>query len=336
MTPFSGTQDSTERALLRARGYLHWNARCWAQLNSLDRQTYGHQLRGDISDRTGALARLQFTKSFHDACHLLVSGRNVEAFARLNDGCGYVREYLAERSFLIFIQVLRLYSYQFWAKVPDLRRHLLQFFARMAFQTLPIHNPFRDLLRIMCDDDALSTGIECFVSLVTHEYSANGCLSAQDSIWIQDEMAFRYYQLCNFDEALRVARGLAEDVHVPLEVSSKAMCLMGQCYIRQRRFDEAKSVLLQAVDLCQRCYHRQGMDVCFFSTLFDLGVLSETTGEHAQCVEYYCRALDVAQAAEAFQCYAVADLYTYVRRLCVRFKRYDKLHELDLIYGSLS
>ncbi|KIW71343.1 hypothetical protein PV04_03524 [Phialophora macrospora] len=334
--PLPGTISTAELTLHRTRDYLHWNALCWSKLSAMERQTYGHQPGGGQLDQSSRLAGLPFTKSFHDACHLLASGRNVEAFAQLNEGCGYVNAYLPERSFLIFTQVLRLYSYHFWAKVPDLQRHLLQYFRLMAHQTLPTGHPCRTLLDTLCMDEALTTGIEHIISLVANEYGPQGCLPARDWIWIYDEIAFRYYQLSNFDAALRVSTTLAEDPQVGPEVSNKAMCLMGGCYVQQRRYDDAAVILLRAVDLCRVHRDRPGMGMCLFSTLFDLAVLYETTCDYLRSFDDYCRALDAAIAAMGRQHYAVSDLYQYVERLCLRLNLSDQLVQLKLEFGHLA
>jgi tetratricopeptide (TPR) repeat protein len=182
--------------------------------------------------------------------------------------------------------------------------------------------------------EALPTGIEQIISLVAHEYGPRGCLPVRDWIWVHDELAFRYYQLSNFDAALRVSMTLAEDPQVGPEVSNKAMSLMGQCYIQQRRYDDAAAILLRSVDLCRLHRDRPGMGMCLFSTLFDLGVLFETMGDHLGAFDYYCRALDAARAVMGRQHYAVIDLYRYMERLCLRLNLSDQLVRLRLEFGN--
>lgn len=323
-----------EQALFQTKLYLDWNAASWKTLGDFDRQTYGDQPGGRHFSPGEETARLPFTKSFHDGCHLLASGRNDEAFARLNTGCGYVKEYLPQRSYLILIQIMRLFSYQIWARFPDLRRHLLKYFRLMASQTLEKNHPFRDLLETWDATETLTSGIQRVLALIAEEYGPNGGLPHHDWVWIQDEVAFWYYQLSNFGEALTIARGLADEDSVPASVSNKALGLMGQCYLQQRRFQDAAAVLFRVVEVCEgpRNDGDAAMNISLFSTLFDIGVLFETMNDPAQSFQYYCRAMEEAAKIWGRQYFVVTDMYTYLENMLIRQGLHDELARLKETY----
>ena len=116
-------------------------------------------------------------------------------------------------------------------------------------------------------------GVEQRLSLIANEYGPNGGLLPHDWIWTEDEIAFRYYQSSNLKGATRIAGRLAEATNVPLEVSNKALCLLGMCYLQQQCSNEAATIVFRVVNICEKHHDRQDMRLCLFSTLFDLGVL---------------------------------------------------------------
>ncbi|KIX10057.1 uncharacterized protein Z518_01138 [Rhinocladiella mackenziei CBS 650.93] len=174
--------NRAEIALFRAKSYLRWNAPPWGMLSIFDRQTFGHQPGGVANTPNAMPAGLPFTKSSYDGCHL-ASGRNDETFARIDTGCG-------------------IWSGTIFQICVD-----------------PCHS-FRDPLDIWDTNDTLQPGIGQCLSLIADEYGPNGSLPGSDPVWTRDEIACRFYQLSNLDEALLI---LANDGHVPITVSDKAL-----------------------------------------------------------------------------------------------------------------
>ncbi|KIX99484.1 uncharacterized protein Z520_05060 [Fonsecaea multimorphosa CBS 102226] len=309
---FRSTVDIDERILLLTKSYLDWNVSFWSPLGLANRrrrrqqqqqeQQNDHEVASLDYQSGGDSVSLLFNKCFYDAIPLLLTGDTVGAFREINLACSLASHCFQTSPYWIFLRLLRLYSYPLWDRFPDVRAQIVHFLQALAFRTLSEGHVLKPLLKLWTQGeiDANAGRIASILRLSSDKFGPASGLDVDEWAWIQDEICSLNYQRKEFDDALRIARRLAQDPSVPLGVHIAALQMIARQYLQNDDVAAAEPVLLETLRLCQESGYDDDFKARFLQQTFsDMGYMygARRDADRAKSAHYYQQAL--AKAAQA-------------------------------------
>ena len=190
--------------------------------------------------------------------------------------------------------LLSIFYQRGWAKFPDLRLSLLQYFASMAQKVLQPRNPLAVILRSWQREETLINSAEPAFRLMLHLISEQTDAMSEDQV-----MKVSLYHL--FTMQLKTPPAI--DVYCIAIANSIAingprhphtlflMRQLGLLYVQSKSYDKAEKICLDilSLEICDRC--SEPIDVIHRLTLEDLAHLYMTKVEYAKSEKYWRRAI---------------------------------------------